>query len=88
MIADGTLDKRLFNVTALVEAGYHDGARDDVPVLVSYRENASPGIRARTTADGAAVETRSLAAISGAASIPNWVIRARPGTAARPIRPA
>ncbi len=67
LIADGTLDKRLFNVTALVEAGYHDGARDDVPVLVSYRENASPGIRARTTADGAAVETRSLAAISGAA---------------------
>ncbi|WP_332306766.1 S8 family serine peptidase [Saccharomonospora xinjiangensis] len=67
LIAEGTLDRRLFNVTALVEAGYHDRARDDLPVLVSYREGGSPGVRARTTADGAAVQTRSLAAIGGAA---------------------
>ncbi|WP_433409282.1 S8 family peptidase [Saccharomonospora azurea] len=69
LIADGTLDKRLFDVTALVDAGYHDGARDDVPVLVSYREGqaAAAGIQSRTTADGAAEQTRSLAAIGGAA---------------------
>ncbi|WP_245267054.1 S8 family peptidase [Saccharomonospora piscinae] len=69
LIADGTLDRRLFNVTALVEAGYHDSARDEVPVLVSYRQGqaASAEARARTTADGAAVRTRSLAAIGGAA---------------------
>jgi subtilisin family serine protease len=67
LIADGTLDKRLFDVTTLVKAGYHDGVRDDVPMLVSYRDDTSSGTRARAAVDGAAVETRSLAAITGAA---------------------
>ncbi|EID56257.1 subtilisin-like serine protease [Saccharomonospora xinjiangensis XJ-54] len=66
LIADGTLDRRLFNVTRLAEVGYHDGARKDVPLLVSY-EDASAEVRSRTLADGAAKRVRSLAAIDGAA---------------------
>ncbi|EHR59580.1 S8 family serine peptidase [Saccharomonospora cyanea] len=66
LIAAGTLDQRLFNVSGLVEAGYHDGARDDVPVLVSYAEGQTRA-RTRTLADGAATSVRPLKAVNGEA---------------------
>ncbi len=64
LIAAGTLDERLFNVSALVEAGYHDGARDDVPVLVSYADGAVQA-RSAALADGAATRVDTLSTING-----------------------
>nr|WP_232285262.1 S8 family serine peptidase [Saccharomonospora xinjiangensis] len=66
LIAAGTLDQRLFNVSGLLEAGYHDEGRDDVPVLVSYVEGQERA-RTRALADGAATSVRPLAAVNGEA---------------------
>ncbi|EHR59578.1 subtilisin-like serine protease [Saccharomonospora cyanea NA-134] len=66
LIAAGTLDERLFNVSRLIEAGYHDGARADVPVMVSYADGRRPA-RSRTLADGAATSVRPLAVVNGEA---------------------
>lgn len=44
LLGKGLLDRRLFDVTLLMEDGYHDGARDDVPLIVSYTK----GLEART----------------------------------------
>lgn len=41
MLGDGTLDARLFNVTALARAGYTDAKRADIPLIVSYQEGAA-----------------------------------------------
>lgn len=35
MLAAGTLDTELFNVTGLVRSGYHDAGRDDIPVIAT-----------------------------------------------------
>ncbi|WP_247648648.1 S8 family serine peptidase [Saccharomonospora xinjiangensis] len=66
LIAAGTLDQRLFNVSGLLEAGYHDEGRDDVPVLVSYAKGQAQA-RTRALADGAAKSVRPLAAVNGEA---------------------
>ncbi|WP_349880437.1 S8 family serine peptidase [Micromonospora sp. HUAS YX12] len=66
LVRAGKLDRRLFDVTGLIEAGYDDARRGTVPLLVSYR----PGV-ARRTADplaGARV-IRDLPAIGGAALV-------------------
>ncbi|MFB9684280.1 S8 family serine peptidase [Amycolatopsis plumensis] len=36
LVAGGQLDPRLFDVSALVEAGYHDEARPDLPLVVTH----------------------------------------------------
>ncbi|MEU9456274.1 hypothetical protein [Streptomyces sp. NPDC048277] len=36
LLADGRLDRRLFDVTGLAAAGYDDAHRHDVPLIVSY----------------------------------------------------
>ncbi|WP_229796423.1 S8 family serine peptidase [Saccharothrix coeruleofusca] len=41
-LAEGRLDLRLFDVTGLVEAGYDDARRDDVPLLVTRSDARSP----------------------------------------------
>ncbi|WP_319459446.1 S8 family serine peptidase [Micromonospora sp. RTP1Z1] len=66
LIRAGRIDRRLFDVTELVSAGYDDAHRDTLPLLVSYR----PGVARRTTAPlaGARV-TRDLPAIGGAALV-------------------
>ncbi|QFZ24117.1 peptidase S8 [Saccharothrix syringae] len=47
LVAEGRLDPRLFDVTGLVEAGYDDARRDDVPLLlVGERPPAAAGWRA------------------------------------------
>jgi len=68
LIRSGTLDRRLFNITGLVSYGYHDEARDSLPLIVSYGTGADAARRAPTTlsADGVRVG-RELPAISGAA---------------------
>ncbi|WP_367130550.1 S8 family serine peptidase [Saccharothrix sp. HUAS TT1] len=45
-VARGKLDPRLFDVTGLVEAGYDDGSRDSVPLIVTgEQEPATAGLR-------------------------------------------
>ncbi|MEV4174349.1 S8 family serine peptidase [Nonomuraea sp. NPDC049709] len=60
LLAAGTLDPRLFNVTRLAELGYDDAASPQLPLIVTYPEQAGAGtLRA---ADG-----RPLPAINGVA---------------------
>ncbi|ATO16554.1 peptidase S8 [Micromonospora sp. WMMA2032] len=66
LVRSGRLDKRLFDVTGLIEAGYDDARRDTVPLLVSYR----PGVARRATTPLAGTRvTRDLPAIGGAAVV-------------------
>ncbi|MEV4821232.1 S8 family serine peptidase [Micromonospora sp. NPDC049274] len=65
LLRSGRVDRRLFDVTGLVEARYDDAHRDTLPLLVSY---GSTGTTWRTPAalPGTRV-TRDLPAIRGAA---------------------
>lgn len=63
-IARGTLDKRLFNVTDLIEARYDDTQFDGLPVIVTYAGGIMPRV---ATAPRGTKLTRSLPSISGAA---------------------
>lgn len=66
LIRSGQLDRRLFNVTGLVQAGYHDAARDNLPLIVTYRAGAVASAAGTLRGVGARV-TRELPAIGGAA---------------------
>ncbi len=65
-VADGTLDRELFNVTALVAQGLDDASRSSLPLIVQYSSAQAEG-RSKTP-DGA-VETRSLESIDANAVI-------------------
>ncbi|MFE3830371.1 S8 family serine peptidase [Streptomyces sp. NPDC059092] len=65
LIADGTLDRRLFDVTGLIEAGYDDASRDTLPLIVSYGSSAASA-RSDVAAAGASAG-RSLPAVRGEA---------------------
>ncbi|HEX8344403.1 MAG TPA: S8 family serine peptidase, partial [Actinoplanes sp.] len=67
LIRSGKVDRRLFDVTGLIKAGYHDAARATTPLILQY-ERGGPARTASTamTAAGATV-TRDLPAIAGAA---------------------
>ncbi|MGW4497116.1 S8 family serine peptidase [Micromonospora sp. NPDC004336] len=41
LLAAGRLDRRLFDVTTLLAAGYDDARHDDIPLLVRYRDKAA-----------------------------------------------
>ncbi|MET8909169.1 S8 family serine peptidase [Micromonospora sp. NPDC004551] len=41
LLAAGRLDRRLFDVTTLLAAGYDDARRDNIPLLVRYRDPAA-----------------------------------------------
>ncbi|MEU0534445.1 S8 family serine peptidase [Amycolatopsis tolypomycina] len=56
LVAGGQLDPRLFDISALVEAGYHDEARRDLPLVVTH---AGRGLRA------------GLAAVAGGRELPS-----------------
>ncbi|SCF12891.1 S8 family serine peptidase [Micromonospora mirobrigensis] len=66
LIRAGRVDRRLFDVTGLVAAGYDDAHRDTLPLLVSYRQGVAR--RAAAPVAGARV-TRELPAIGGAALV-------------------
>ncbi|MEW1722009.1 S8 family serine peptidase [Streptomyces sp. NPDC093109] len=66
LIARKALDRRLFDVTGLVEAGYDDAGRDTVPLIVSYGTRSAASARSGLTGAGASVR-RSLPAVHGAA---------------------
>ncbi|SNT37655.1 Serine protease, subtilisin family [Asanoa hainanensis] len=64
-LGKGVLDRRLFNVTDLIAAGYDDAHRDDLPLIVSYA-GGSAGFRANAALPGATL-VQPLASVDGAA---------------------
>ncbi|WP_025616761.1 S8 family serine peptidase [Salinispora cortesiana] len=64
LIQADRVDRRLFDVTGLIAAGYDDASRDTLPLLVSYPD--APGSRGAVVPAGVRV-TRDLPAINGAA---------------------
>ncbi|MGC5049893.1 S8 family serine peptidase [Micromonospora sp. DT48] len=63
LIRDGRVDRRLFDVTGLIAAGYDDAHRDDLPLLMTYGSAAR-----RAGAPAGVTVTRDLAAIGGVAA--------------------
>ena len=61
LIAEDTLDQRLFNVTGLIAQGY---TRGDIPVMVGYRA----GTNARSARPTGLTSTRPLPAVGGEAA--------------------
>ncbi|MFF1818348.1 S8 family serine peptidase [Kribbella sp. NPDC058245] len=60
-VSSGRLDRRLFDVTGLIKAGYDDASSKVIPVLATYQGRAK-----RVVPAGAKV-TRQLSSINGAA---------------------
>ncbi|MFE5767948.1 S8 family serine peptidase [Streptomyces sp. NPDC056485] len=70
LIAEGVLDRRLFDVARLVEDGYDDAHRDTLPLIVGYRRDGAAVGAFATTPDplaGVARERRPLPAVDGEA---------------------
>ncbi|MEU4092481.1 S8 family peptidase [Streptomyces sp. NPDC026673] len=63
LIADGTADRQLFDVTRLVRFGYDDSSRPDLPLIVTYAEGGSGA--ARALSDSGARITRNLPSVNG-----------------------
>ncbi|MFD1325030.1 S8 family serine peptidase, partial [Micromonospora sonneratiae] len=66
LVGDGRLDRRLFDVRGLIRDGYHDAARDSLPLIVTYRPGVA-GRAAATVSDAGARVTRDLPAVGGSA---------------------
>ncbi|MEU4096348.1 S8 family serine peptidase [Streptomyces sp. NPDC026673] len=64
-LAQGTLDRQLFNITDLIADGYDDAHRDRLPLIVSYTQ-AGAARRASAVPEGAS-RVRNLDSIQGAA---------------------
>ncbi|HEX5995548.1 MAG TPA: hypothetical protein VFY84_10440, partial [Jiangellales bacterium] len=64
LIASGRVDKRLFDVTGLVEQGYDDASTASLPVIIEY---GAPSLARRAEPDGARV-SQSLPSIDGVAA--------------------
>ncbi|MBM7490732.1 subtilisin family serine protease [Micromonospora luteifusca] len=65
LVRSGRVDRRLFDVTGLIAAGYDDARRDDLPLLVTG--DAGAGQRAAAAPAGLTV-TAQLPAIDGVAA--------------------
>ncbi|MFE3905718.1 S8 family serine peptidase [Streptomyces sp. NPDC059153] len=63
-VAQGTLDRRLFDISGLVAAGYDDAGRDRLPLIVSYR-SGSAGPR-RSAPPAGTTRFRDLDSLHGA----------------------
>ncbi|MER6189939.1 S8 family serine peptidase [Streptomyces cyaneofuscatus] len=66
LLAAGRLDRRLFNVSALVRMGYDDEGAGSVPLIATYPA-AKGKARALPAAPRGAKKTRTLTSIQGAA---------------------
>ena len=64
LVAAGRLDARLFDITALVRAGYDDRSRSEIPLIVSYRPG-SPTAQHQTISG--TTTHRVLSSVNGAA---------------------
>ncbi|WP_247681011.1 S8 family serine peptidase [Micromonospora sp. C97] len=65
LLRSGRVDRRLFDVTGLVEAGYDDAHRDTLPLLVTY--GSTGAARRAPAALPGTRQTRDLPVIRGAA---------------------
>ncbi|MFE3267952.1 S8 family serine peptidase [Streptomyces sp. NPDC059215] len=65
-VAEGTLDRQLFNVTRMIADGYDDAHRDQLPLIVSYTRSAEARGKAAAP-PGGATRVRTLDGINGAA---------------------
>jgi subtilisin family serine protease len=65
LVSAGEVDERLFDVTGLVDAGYHDAAERTLPLIVEYDDRAAGSAKLR--AAGQPKVTRSLPSVGGAA---------------------
>lgn len=52
LVRSGQVDRRLFDVTGLIAARYDDAHRDNLPLLVSYREGRPGAARPHCRAPG------------------------------------
>ncbi|WP_371674059.1 S8 family peptidase [Streptomyces sp. NBC_00289] len=68
-IAQGTLDKRLFDVSALIRAGYDDARRGTLPLIVSYDGKVARRSHTQRSlvADADVTVRRELPSVDGAA---------------------
>jgi subtilisin family serine protease len=63
LVGSGQVDRRLFDVTALMEFNYDDARRGDVPLIVQYgKATERTSARAQVSATGAAVRSEVAAA--------------------------
>ncbi len=69
LVQTGKLDRRLFDVAGLVRYGYHDAARDSLPLIVSYQAGAARRAAAGTMGATGVRVIRELPAINGAAVV-------------------
>ncbi|MFF5563999.1 S8 family serine peptidase [Streptomyces sp. NPDC012623] len=68
LVAQGKLDRRLFNVTGLLKAEYDDAHRATLPLIVSYANESSQKARAKSAIAEADVSVRRvLPAVRGEA---------------------
>lgn len=67
LVVTGRLDRRLFDVTTLIQYGYHDAARDTLPLIITHRAGASAETVAALTAGAHARAVRALPAIDATA---------------------
>ncbi|WP_026220616.1 S8 family serine peptidase [Wenjunlia vitaminophila] len=64
LLARGVLDRRLFDVTGLLEAGYGDDARKTLPLIVTYRGQRADQVRS-TLRDAGVEVRRALPVVHG-----------------------
>ncbi|MFE4290583.1 S8 family serine peptidase [Streptomyces sp. NPDC056907] len=68
LVAQGKLDRRLFNVSRLIEDRYDDAHRGTLPLIVSYAKAAEDKARAKSAISAADVSVRRvLPAVKGEA---------------------
>ncbi|MCX5409510.1 S8 family peptidase [Streptomyces sp. NBC_00335] len=70
LVADGVLDRRLFDVALLVKDGYDDARRSTLPLIAGYRRDASGAQTFGASGDTLAAvarERRPLPAVAGEA---------------------
>ncbi|HEX8629362.1 MAG TPA: S8 family serine peptidase, partial [Catenuloplanes sp.] len=67
LIRAGKVDRRLFDVTGLIKAGYHDAARTTTPLILQFERGGPARAASRAVTAAGARVTRDLPAIAGAA---------------------
>ncbi len=67
LVQSGVLDRRLFDVTGLVQARYDDARRHSVPLIVTYADEAARSRGQSRLAQAGAEDGRALPAVDGMA---------------------
>jgi hypothetical protein len=84
MLRSGQVDARLFNVTQLLDAGYGDDTRPDIPLIISHPMGAqSRSMAAQVVRELPSVDATAVVAPKGAAFWNAAVLNARSATATK-----